>query len=317
MSRSVQKGGFMINYYKSVGGRIIESDICEKGYWVNVINPTEQEIEYLINRFDLDPSYISASLDEEESPRIEKEDNDTLLIIDTPMVQKSDNNVTYYTIPIGIISASDNVITISHRENPVLDDFIEGKAKDCNTEFKAKFIFQLMLKTATRFLGHLKQIDKLTIYIEKQLRKSMKNKELIQLLELQKSLVYFNTSIKANEIAIKKISGGRFIKLYEQDRDLLDDVLVEINQAGEMAGIYLNILSGTMDAFASVISNNANIVMRVLASITIVISIPTIISSFYGMNVDMIPLPVFWFPVGLSFLIMGVVVLILYKAKMF
>ncbi len=307
----------MINYYRSVDGRIVQAESCEKGYWVNVVNPSEQEIEYLINRFDLDPSYISASLDEEESPHIEKEQDDTLIILDTPMVQRSDNNVMYYTIPIGIISASENVITISTRENPVFDDFIEGKAKDCNTEYKAKFIFQIMLKTAVRFLQHLKQIDKLSIYIEKQLRKSMKNKELIQLLELQKSLVYFNTSLKADEIAIKKISGGRFIKLYEDDRDLLDDVLIELNQAGEMAGIYLNILSGTMDAFASVISNNLNIVMRVLASITIVISIPTIISSFYGMNVSMIPMGVFWFPVVLSVVTMAIVGFILFRAKMF
>jgi len=156
------------------------------------------------------------------------------------------------------------------------------------------------------------------MYIERQLRKSMKNQELIQLLELDKSLVYFNTSLKSDELAIKKVMSGRFIKLYEEDHELIEDVLIEINQAQEMANIYLNILSGTMNAFASVISNNLNAVMKILASITIVISIPTIIASFYGMNVgNSIPVPSFWFPVGISLLLMGLTTYVLYKKKLF
>ena len=174
-----------------------------------------------------------------------------------------------------------------------------------------------MLRVATRYLQFLKQIDKLSSSLEKQLRKSMKNKELIQLLDIQKSLVYFSTSLKADETTLEKLMRGRYIKLYEDDQDLLEDVLIEIKQAIEMSSIYLNILSGTMDAFASVISNNLNIVMKVLASITIVISIPNIIAGFYGMNVAGLPLAQFWwFPVAVAGGLMGIVGLILHKKGM-
>ena len=164
---------------------------------------------------------------------------------------------------------------------------------------------------------YLKQIDKLSSHVERELRKSMKNSELIQLLDIEKSLVYFSSSLKGSEITIEKISRGRVVKLYEEDQDLLEDVLIEVRQAIEMSSIYLNILSGTMDAFASVISNNLNIVMKVLASITLIISIPTVISSFYGMNVEGLPLPFFWFPLLLAIVSMGIAYLILRKKDMF
>ncbi|MEG2174885.1 MAG: magnesium transporter CorA family protein [Oscillospiraceae bacterium] len=307
----------MIRYYQTIEGKMTQCEQYAKGCWVNVTAPSPEEIASLVADFDLDPNYISESLDDEESSHIEKEGVDTLLIMDTPMMQPNDQNVSYYTIPIGIIATRHSVITISLGENPVFDDFANGRIRDCNTDFKAKFILQLMFKTATRFLQHLKQIDKMSMFIEKQLRKSMRNKELIQLLELQKSLVYFNTSLASNAITIKKFSNGKYVRLYEEDEDFLEDVLIEIKQAQEMASIYLNILSGTMDAFASVISNNLNIVMKVLASITVVISIPTMISGFYGMNVGNIPIQNFWFPILLSAVVMGLAGLILYKKDMF
>lgn len=174
-----------------------------------------------------------------------------------------------------------------------------------------------MLRVAQRFLQFLKQIDKLSSSLERQLRKSMKNKELINLLDVEKSLVYFSTSLKSDETTLEKLMRGKYIKLYEEDQDLLEDVLIEIKQSIEMSSIYLNILSGTMDAFASVISNNLNIVMKVLASVTIVISIPNIIAGFYGMNVQGLPLSeFFWFPILLSGIVMGVVALILHKRGM-
>ena len=174
-----------------------------------------------------------------------------------------------------------------------------------------------MLRIATRFLQYLKQIDKLSDKVERSLRKSMHNEELIQLLDIEKSLVYFSSSLKADEITMEKIMRGRAIKLYDEDQELLEDVLIEIKQAIEMSNIYLNILSGTMDAFASVISNNLNVVMKVLASITLLMSIPTIISSFYGMNVDWLPFPNFWFPTFLAAACMLVAYWILKKKEMF
>ena len=177
-------------------------------------------------------------------------------------------------------------------------------------------MLHIMLRIAARYLQYLKQIDKITNHVERELRKSMKNKELIQLMDIQKSLVYFSSSLKANEITIEKIMRGRAVTLYEEDQDLLEDVLIEVKQAIEMSNIYLNILSGTMDAFASVISNNLNIVMKVLASITLIISIPTVISGIYGMNVEGMPVPNFWFPVGLAVVSMGVAAWVLHKKKM-
>lgn len=225
--------------------------------------------------------------------------------------------MSYSTLPIGILVTKTNVITVCLRENPIISEFSEGVVKGVQTELRTQFVLRIMLRVATRYLQFLKQIDKLSSSLEKQLRKSMKNKELIQLLDVQKSLVYFSTSLKADETTLEKLMRGRYIKLYEEDQDLLEDVLIEIKQAIEMSSIYLNILSGTMDAFASVISNNLNIVMKVLASVTIVISIPNIIAGFYGMNVDGLPLNQFWwFPIVVALGLMGAVTWFLHKKDM-
>lgn len=306
----------MISYYNNINGGIARIDSWEPGCWVNVIAPTEEESTQLIDTFHLEPDFIRAALDEEESSRIESEDGNTLLIVDVPIVEKQNKNITYYTMPIGIMITEKNVITVSLVENAVLSEFAECAVKGVQTNLKTQFVLHIMLRMATRYLQYLKQINKLSNHVERELRKSMKNKELIQLMEIVKSLVYFSSSLKSNEITLEKMMRGRYIKLYEDDQDLLEDVLIEIKQAVEMTNVYLNILSGTMDAFASVISNNLNIVMKILASITLLISVPTVISGMYGMNVDTIPLPNFWFPVGLSVMIMGIVGFWLYKKGM-
>lgn len=307
----------MIHYYKTINGRIRQQEEFEDGCWINVVNPDEKEINELIQEFSLEPDFLRAALDEEESSRIETEDDNTLIIIDTPVAEKNDEGVTYSTIPVGILVTPKGVLTVSLRENAILSEFTEGVVKGVQTNLKTHFVLHLILRVATRYLQFLKQIDKLSSSLEKQLRKSMKNKELIQLLDVQKSLVYFSTSLKADETTLEKLMRGRYIKLYEEDQDLLEDVLIEIKQAIEMSSIYLNILSGTMDAFASVISNNLNIVMKVLASITIVISIPNIIAGFYGMNVDGLPLSqFFWFPIVLALGLMAIVGFILHKKDM-
>lgn len=307
----------MLAYYKTINGRIRPIDEMEDGCWIDVVNPDEKEINFLINSFSLEPDFLRAALDEEESSRIESEDGNTLIIIDTPVCEVTENGVTYSTMPMGILVTQTHVITVSLRENSIITEFTEGIVKNVHTELKTQFVLFIMLRVATRFLQHLKQIDKISIQLERQLRKSMKNKELIQLLDLQKSLVYFSTSLKSDETTLEKMMRGRYIKLYEDDQDILEDVLIEIKQAVEMSSIYLNILSGTMDAFASVISNNLNIVMKVLASITIVISIPNIIAGFYGMNVQGLPLAqYFWFPIVISFALMGVVGYLLHRKDM-
>ena len=307
----------MLSYYKTIDGHISLIDECEPGCWINCVAPDDAEINSLIQDFNIEPDFFRAALDEEESSHIDHEDDSTLIIIDIPVISKNGKNITYTTTPLGIILTEKNVITVSMRDNPILNEFEDDAVKGVQTNLKMRFILFLMLRIATKYLQYLKQIDKISNFVERELRKSMKNEELIQLLDIEKSLVYFSSSLKANEITIEKIMRGRVVKLYEEDQDLLEDVLIEVKQAIEMSNIYLNILSGTMDAFASVISNNLNIVMKVLASITLLISIPTVISSMYGMNVSGLPLPYFWFPVVLAIVSMMVAFFILRKKNMF
>ncbi len=306
----------MVSYYKTIDGFICPVEAVEPGCWINCINPNEEEINTLIQEFSIEPDFFRAAMDEEESSHLDSEDGNTLVILDIPVVELEDEQLTYYTRPLGIIITEKNVITVSVHENPILDEFAEGLVKNVKTNLKTHFTLHLMLRIAGRYLQYLKQIDKISSQVERELRKSMKNAELIQLLEVEKSLMYFSSSLKANEITIEKIMRGRALRLYEEDQDLLEDVLIEIKQAIEMASIHLNILSGTMDAFASIISNNLNIVMKVLASITLIISIPTVISGIYGMNVDYLPFANFWFPVGVAAFFMVVAFLILKKKQM-
>ncbi|MCY1712760.1 magnesium transporter CorA family protein [Caproiciproducens galactitolivorans] len=307
----------MLSYYKTINGHITPIPSCEPGCWINCVAPDDAEINSLIADFHIEPDFFRAAMDEEESSHIDSEDDSTLIIIDIPVIEKAGKNITYTTMPVGIIITEKNVITVSTKENPVINEFSEDVVKGVQTNMKTRFILNIMLRVATRYLQYLKQIDKISNFIEKELRKSMKNSELIQLLDIEKSLVYFSSSLKANEITIEKIMRGRVVKLYEEDQDLIEDVLIEVKQAIEMSSIYLNILSGTMDAFASVISNNLNIVMKALTSIALIISIPTVIASMYGMNVSGIPFANFWFPVSISILFMGICYFVLRKKKMF
>lgn len=275
----------MIKFYHSINGVINEIPQNEPGCWINVCAPEEEELNWLITNLEIPREFLTAALDEEESSHIESEDNKKLIVIDIPFSQKVDEDIRYYTMPIGIILTENNLITVSIKESTVIKDFTDGKVKNINTAYKTKFIFQILLRATARYLNHLKLIDKRSTELEMKLRRSMRNKELTNMLDYEKSLVYFQTSLKANELTLQKITKNNFIKMYEEDQELLEDVMIEIKQALEMCNIYLSILSGTMDAFASLISNNLNIVMKVLTSLTIVMAIPTMVFSFYGMNI--------------------------------
>lgn len=309
----------MINYYMSENGRVIPVDGVRKDCWIAVTAPTAQEIDLLVEELGVDAGFIKSSLDEEETSRIEKEDDQTLIIVDMPVAEKQedDNDALYYTMPIGFVMMKECIITISLRESSILGEVVTGLIKNINTAYKTNFLLVILLRIAMRYVQYLKQIDKISNVTEKQLHKSMRNKELIQLLSLEKSLVYFSTALKSTEVTLEKIHRGRIIKLYEEDEDLLDDALIEIKQAIETCNIYSGILSGTMDAFASIISNNLNIVMKVLTSITIVMAIPNMVFSFYGMNVGDLPMPYTWFPIVLTLLICGLTAFILYKKGYF
>ncbi|MCI1966740.1 MAG: magnesium transporter CorA family protein [Oscillospiraceae bacterium] len=306
----------MLSYYKTVDGRMTQIEACEPGCWINCVAPDDREIEDLIADFGIEPDFFRAAMDEEESSHIDNEDDNTLVVIDIPVVEQQGKHLVYSTMPLGLILTEKNVITVSIRDNSVVDEFTRGLVKGVRTNLKTRFLLHIMLRVASRYLQYLKQIDKISNTVETELRESMKNSELMQLLDIEKSLVYFSSSLKGNEITLEKIMRGRVIKLYDDDQDLLEDVLIEVKQAIEMSNIHLNILSGTMDAFASVISNNLNIVMKALASITLLFSVPTVITSAYGMNVSGIPFPSFWIPVTISAACIVVAYWILHKKKM-
>lgn len=298
----------MLSIYKSAQKRLLEVSTIEPNCWVNLINPTETEIDLVCKNLNIEPAFLRAALDEEEISRIDFEEGQTLIVIDVPVADTGEKNtVIYSTLPIGIIVTAENVVTVALKDTSMLQDISGNLVKNIMPELKTQFVMHILLRAAKSYLYYLRQIDKLSNFVEKQLHQSMKNKELFQLLELEKSMVYLSTSLRSNEITIKKIAAGKVIKLYEEDQDLIDDVLIEINQAIEMAGIYSGILSGMMDAFASVISNNLNIVMKVLTSLTVLLTIPSIVFGFYGMNVSGLPFAYAWFPGVVSLVLMAVV----------
>ena len=283
----------------------------KKGSWINLVNPSENEIKRVCESINIQEDFIRDALDYEEKARIdtEEDDNTILFVIDVPVIEKSEDNEMYTTMPLGMIVVRDDFfITVSLRKNKVIEDFEKRKIKNFQTYKKTRFIFQIFYLNSSYFLNYLKQINKETEIAEYILKNSMKNKELLKLLSLEKGLVYFATSLKSNEIVMEKTMRGKIVKLYDDDEDILEDAIIENRQAIEMAQIYTNILNGTMDAYASIISNNLNGVMKFLTSITIVLAIPTMISSFWGMNVQ---LPFENSPIGFIIMVLIAVVLTL------
>ena len=260
----------------------------KKGSWINLVNPSENEIKKVCESINIQEDFIRDALDYEEKARIdsEEDDNTILFVLDVPIIEKGEDNDIYTTMPLGMIVVRDDFfITVSLRKNKVIEDFEKRKIRNFQTYKKTRFIFQIFYLNSSYYLTYLKQINKETEIAEYILKNSMKNKELLKLLSLEKGLVYFATSLKSNEMVMEKTMRGKIVKLYEDDEDILEDAIIENRQAIEMAQIYTNILNGTMDAYASIISNNLNGVMKFLTSITIVLAIPTMISSFWGMNV--------------------------------
>ena len=300
----------MVNYYRSIEGRIREIDGLEAGCWVCVTGPDETEISAIEEDMGIERDYIRAALDEEEPSRIERDDGVTLIVVDYPVAEQDndpDRTLLYSTTPMSLIITDKNVITVSAKPNTVLDEIAKGVVKGVRPDLRTQFVFTVLLRIAARYLQYLKQIDKLANFVEGNMYKTVKNKGLIQLQGLEKSLVYFSTSLKSNETVLEKLMRGRYLKLYEEDQDLLDDVMIEVKQAIEMTSIYSNILSGTMDTFASIISNNLNIIMKRMETITIILTMPTIVFSFYGMNLHEnaggLPIANVWFPILLSVLL--------------
>lgn len=291
-------GGKMIECLMTgANGTITRAEAPCPGCWINAVAPSEEERAWLEREIGVLPEFVRSALDEEETSRIDYDEDarQIFVIVDYPVVDEDGTAVrtslplTYDTMPLTMIFLPEKGMfaTISILENEVVDDLKGGRVRNVDTRYRTRFLLQMLLHISQLYLVYLRRIDRLSSSTEARLHASVRNEELIQMLNLEKSLVYFSTSLKSDEVTLNKIAQGRIIPLYEDDQDLLEDVLVEVHQAIEMANIYSGTLSGTMDAFASIISNNLNIVMKVLSVITIVMAIPNIVFGFYGMNVGL------------------------------
>jgi magnesium transporter len=304
-----------VRAYRMAGGRVHASPRIERGGWVNLVNPDKDNLPLLAKHFKIPLDFLTASLDVDETARVEVEDDATLIIIKVPYFDENNIDVLYFTIPIGIILKKGLVITVCPKPGSVLQDFVDNKVR--NIGGGHRFVLQLMLRASLLYLQHLKQLNNAANIVQKKLERESRNKQLIKLFNIEKSLVYFTTSLKSNAYMLDRVRRLRVIEMNDENENLLEDILTECKQAIEMANIYSDILSGMMDAFASVISNNLNIVMKLLTSITIIITIPVLVTSFYGMNV---PLPMadspyaFLMIMGLSALLcVGVILYFLKK----
>lgn len=262
-----------------------DTSFCAKDKWFHLQDPTDKDIETIVKLTGAPEEFLKAPLDEEERARIDSEDGFTLVLVDIPVTEDEEDYYTYSTIPLGVIIGNDTIITVCLQSTSIIRDFVTGRVKGVTTKKRSWFVLKILYSVATKFLQYLRQIDKSSQRIQNELHRTMKDKQLVQLLELQNALVYFSTSLQANEAVISKIIRTDILKKYEEDKELLEDVQIENQQAIEMCSIYRNILSGTMDAFSSIISNKLNTVMRILTAITFIISIPTLIASIFGMNV--------------------------------
>ncbi|MEZ4985270.1 MAG: magnesium transporter CorA family protein [Saprospiraceae bacterium] len=289
----------------------MELDEPQPGCWVNIEPPfTHEELEEVALQFDFPLDFLTDSLDIDERSRYEREEEVRLIVLNTPVLndEKEENDAIYITVPIGIILLPDYILTITSYENPVLQLFLDSKIKNFDPSEEASFVLQIMEQNVYRFLTCLKKLNLRRNLIEKELYDSSRNKELVELLSIEKSLVYFMNSLSANELLKMKMKRTDFLQIGKDEdmADLFEDIIIDNSQALEMANVYTNILNGTMDAYGSIISNNLNLTIRRLTLITIILMVPTLIASFYGMNV---PLPAEKSPY-ISLIIIGVSILL-------
>jgi magnesium transporter len=292
----------------------------EPGSWIDLVTPTVEELERVSRELVIPLDLLKGPLDEEEKSRIDVEDGLTHVIVDIPVLVREEDQQGYETIPLGILIHPDYIITTCLRINPILGEFEHGVVRGFATFWKTRLLLQILQRVAAFYLRYLGRIDRETDKVERALRASMKNAEIFDLLSLQKSLVYFTTSLRSNEGVLQKLNRTKTVKMYEEDQELLEDVLVETKQASEMAKIYTDILTGMMDAFTSVISNNLNRVMKLLTSLTIILGIPTVVFSFWGQNVK-VPFGdwTYGYPITLAvaFGISAILALIFWRKKFF
>lgn len=307
----------MITYWQMIPNGLLPLNSYEKGCIVNVTDPTPSEIGILKTTLKVPEDFLADILDVDERSRMEV-DEDILLMIYRIPYQNLSNGFPFTTIPLGLVLNKDSLVIICHNNNEVLDDFFSRSGKGITIETKIDLILHLFLRTTMFYHRYLKQINNQTAIIEQDLEKSTRNQELHRLLKMEKCLVYFTTSLRSNEMMMLKLKNSKWIRDYEFSSDLLEEATIENRQAIEMAKIYSDIQSGMMDAFASVISNNLSIVLKSLTIVTIILMVPTLVASFYGMNVpnklegNMVA---FWLILAGSFILSFLGVLLLRRMK--
>ncbi|MDE5601197.1 MAG: magnesium transporter CorA family protein [Clostridia bacterium] len=316
----------MFQVYKKVNKSVAEVDkeLIVDGYdftdqWIHMSNPTDKEIEWVSHATSIPEEYLKAALDSEERAYIEKEDSILMSVTDIPITEEDDDKYTYATLPFGCIFTEKTLVTVCLNETSIIYDLIAGRyVRDFNIHKRTRFFLQLQYVISKKYLQYLKQIDRASQRVQGILEKSMRNEELIEMLSLEKSLVYFSTSLRSNNAVLDKVP--RLIKFYEEDEDLWEDVLIEIRQAIEMSNIYRDILNSTMDSYSSIISNNLNKVMKTLTILTLIVDVPAMIGALWGMNTG-VPfegkLWGFWVVVGINIVVCIVMLIILAKKNMF
>lgn len=311
----------MIQYFKSIGNRLSEIQSVEKDCWINVVNPSSKEIEFLSQKLLIPQDFLIDPLDIDESARTEQHKNCMLIVLRVPLELGWQEDLPFTTLPIGIILKRDLIVTVCSKQTEVIQGFIESRVRNFYTEKRERMVMQVFLRSSILFLRYLKSINNKADEIQNTLHKSTRNKELLQLLNFEKSLVYFTTSLKSNELMMFRLQRATAQALQtELDEDLIEDVTTETKQAIEMANIYSNILGNMMGAHSSIISNNLNITIRFLTSVTIILSLPILVASLYGMNVEL-PFAhdpnAFWIVMSIAGLLSTVGVLYFRKNNLF
>ncbi|MBJ8326402.1 magnesium transporter CorA family protein [Streptococcus pacificus] len=301
-----------------------EIQTFEPGAWINLVNPSQEESVSIAETFNIDVADLRAPLDAEETSRVSVEDDYTLILVDVPTYEERNNKTYYVTIPLGIIITKTAVITTCLEELTLFENFFNKRVKNFNTFMKTRFVFQILYRNAELYLSALRTIDRQSDRIEARLERATRNEQLIDMMELEKSIVYLKASLKFNERIVKKLaSHNSSLKKYVEDEDLLEDTLIETQQAIEMAGIYENVLNAMTETTASIISNNQNTIMKTLALMTMALDIPTVVFSAYGMNFKDNDLPLndmpqaFWIIVFLAAIGSASVVIYFFRKKWF
>lgn len=314
-------GDNMVRIFKtSNDGTLERLKKVEPNTWIDLVEPSELEIKDIVEQTGIPANLIIKLLDTDETARIEKEDDATLIVIDVPYIEDKKTKNKYTTIPLGIITYKQYIVTISVKETEVINDIMDNRVKYVVTGKKSRFIIQILHRVASLYIKYLKIINEEIEKKEKIIMKSTSNKELVQLMNIQKSLVFFVTSLKSNDIILDKLEKGSLVEFFEEDLDILEDAIIENKQGIETAIIYRDIVASMSETFTGIISNNLNEIMKFLAGITIVFSVPTMISSFMGMNVPLGELQTnenaFMFILSISFILSILIAYVLKKKDM-